>query len=173
MTAKHLVITILSFSIGLPIFAQDHGSQAAREQLIALDSLVGQWEGEGYIIDQQSREKRTFAQKENIYYDLDSTIIMVEGKGVSGDEIVHNARAIISPSEKADQFEFYSFLADGKKGKFIMIKNDKEINWFIDLPQGKIKYTITLKGDEYHEIGQFGSADEWYPFMEMHLKRIK
>tara|TARA_R100001015_G_C4631324_1_gene193746 strand:- start:2011 stop:2532 length:522 start_codon:yes stop_codon:yes gene_type:complete len=171
MKTKNLIIAAVCCLFSLPLLSQDHGNRELTKALVALDGLIGEWEGEGYIINQQ-QERITFKQHEMIYYDLDSNIIMVEGKGMSGERIVHDARAIISPSDSANHFEFYSFLAGGRKGKFTMIKSENEINWYIDVPNGEIKYTITLKDDEYHEIGQFGSGGQWYPFMEMNLKRI-
>ena len=172
MKSKNLFIAIICYMISLPLLAQDHGNQMVSKKLIAIDGLVGKWEGEGYIIDQLSRQKEFFTQTEHIYYALDSTIIMIEGRGIAEGKIVHDARAIISPSDTVDQFEFYSFLADGRKGTFNMMKGDEHITWTIPTPAGVVKYTITLKEDEYHEIGEFGMNGEWYPFMEMNLKRV-
>jgi len=140
--------------------------------LHALQPMLGEWQGEGYVLDRESREKVTFQHSEKIYYDLDSTIIVVEGQGKSGDRIVREARAIISPADSLDQFEFYSFLASGRKGKFLLKKVDDQIDWSIHTPEGEIKYTITLKENAYHEIGRVSMNGQWYPFMEMNLRRV-
>ena len=111
------------------------------------------------------------SQTEDIQYDLDSTIIVIKGIGTSNGEIVHDARAIISPADSKNSFDFYSFLSDGRKGKFLMEKEGDIIKWYIDTEGGEIRYTITLKGDTYHEIGEFGMGGQWYPFFEMNLIR--
>jgi len=157
----------------LQLAAQDHGNQELSSKMKTLQLLVGKWQGEGYIID-QSRQKTNFQQEELIEYDLDSTILSIEGVGKSDGKIVHHARAIISPSDTSGKFEFYSFLSDGRKGKFMMEQEGEVIKWFIETEQGTIRYTITLSKNNYHEIGEFGYGDgNWYPFLEMNLKRVK
>ncbi len=168
---KKLIVIAMSL-ISMGSMAQDHGNPVMCKKLSALDQLVGDWEGEGYIIDQRTREKKTFIQIEEMRYDLDSTIIAIKGVGKSDGKIVHDARAIIRPSDTSDHFEFYSFLADGRTGKFLMEKEENIIKWYIDVPQGQLRYTITIKGDSYHEIGEFGAGGQWYPFMEMNLKKV-
>lgn len=168
-TFKLFFLSILTLSLS----AQNHGNLENSEKLAELAQLVGHWKGEGYILDQTTREKKTFIQTEEISYDLDSTILYVKGIGTSDDKIVHDARAIISPADSAHQFDFHTFLADGRKGHFLMQKEGNKILWFIETPQGTIRYTITLNGMDYHEIGEFGKGESWYPFMEMNLKKIK
>lgn len=166
------LIVILVCAASLQLSAQDHGNKSLSNQLKTLEALVGNWEGEGYIIDNKTRERKSFVQKEEMRYELDSTIISIKGVGTSDGKIVHDARAIICPADSSNQFEFYSFLADGRKGKFLMEKEGEIIRWFIEVPQGTIRYTITLKENEYHEVGEFGVEENWYPFMEMNLRKV-
>lgn len=168
MKTINLLFSCLLF-VGLN--AQDHGDPQMSKHMRSLELLVGHWEGEGYMID-QSRVKHEFTQVEDITFDLDSTIIYIKGVGTSEGKIVHDARAIISPTDTAESFEFYSFLSDGRKGKFMMEKENNIIRWYIEADNGTIRYTITLSENNYHEIGEFGYGDQWYPFLEMNLVKI-
>ena len=44
---------------------------------------------------------------------------------------------------------------------------------FLDSPRGKIRYTIRIQDDEWHEIGEFSADGEnWQEFFGMDLQRV-
>ena len=53
--------------------------------------------------------------------------------------------------------------------------NDKgEFVWGFKVPQGEVRYVITIEGDTWTEKGAFSmDGSTWYPTMEMQLKRVK
>lgn len=158
------------------LFAFNCSAQSDRKgkiqgQMQQLKDMIGIWEGEGYIIDRESNQKVFFRQREEIHYALDSTIVMVDGQGHDDDKLVHHAKAILAAGDTEQTFDFYSFLQDGRKGKYEMRIADNQLVWKIPLEQGEIRYTMHLNGDEWKETGEFNRNGTWYPFMEMKLKK--
>ena len=50
---------------------------------------------------------------------------------------------------------------------------DAGFNWYIPLGEAKIKYTATIDGDSWHEVGDFVRPDgQSFRIFEMNLKRI-
>ncbi len=154
------------------LFSQEESyyNQEVKSKIEKLDFMIGEWKGEGWIMDSKTREKQNFEQAESIQYGLDGTIIQIQGKGLSDGRIVHDALAIIHPNEEGDYF-FTSFLGDGRSGKYEAVHEGEKIIWTIPTPQGEVRYTITIADGKWNEKGDFGMNGQWYPFFEMNFKQ--
>ncbi len=67
--------------------------------------MTGQWEGNGWKI-RQDRTIHNFHQTEEIQFKLDSTIMVIDGHGISDGEIIHKAFALINYNKIEDNNNF-------------------------------------------------------------------
>ena len=167
------VLLLMCFSSHL-VMAQPQVqlSDEHRNAMSQLEFLIGQWEGEGWMMT-QSGTKETFKQTEHIQWKLDKSLILVEGKGMSEEEIVHNALALISFDPNTSTYRFQSHLANGRSGEYTgeMIEEDA-FRWTIEVPGRTIRYTITLNDQgQWFETGEFKMGEQWMQFFEMTLEK--
>ncbi len=168
-----MLLTLFSLVLLVPTFGQETISPKQQEAMQQLEFMIGQWAGTGWMMNRQG-QKQTFNQTENIQWKLDQAVIMVEGKGQQDDKVVHDALAIISYDGNAEQYNFRSYLASGREGNYIAtVEDNQTFTWTIDAPGIMIKYTIQIKGDHWHEIGEMKRGENWFQFFEMDLKRQK
>ena len=119
-TSMTVVATVLGLlSVPGSASAQLGGDpELHRRAMERLEFLVGEWEGDGWILDRTGRIE--IRQSEVVRYELDGTILLVEGtaRERSGDEIgavMFNAFAVISWSEGAG-YAMRSYLWNGREG---------------------------------------------------------
>ncbi len=142
------------------------------DEMKKLNMLVGQWEGSGWH-QQGQNERLEYKQIEHIESKLNGTLLLVEGKGYVKDSLFFNALAMFSYNAKDKNYRIESHLSDGKatvaKGNF----NDVgKFIWSFDVPQGKIRYTMTLTTTTWSEYGEYSSdGTQWWKFMEMNLTK--
>jgi len=115
-------------------------------------------------------QKAEFVQTEKIHFKLDSTAILIEGLGKKGDEVIHNAMAIVSYNKEDNNYFFQSYLQNGRKGEFKGEIIDGKFYWY---PGETMRYIIELndKG-QWFEIGETKHGDKWFQFFEMTLDRV-
>ena len=174
--SQHLFIGMIMLAATL--FSQNSNAQSARvskEEMKKLSGWVGEWKGEGWQMNQQTREKMTFSVEEKVESKLDGMALLVEGKGISGETLGHHAMAMIYFNADKAQYYFHSVVMQGQstlaKGEF---NDEGDFVWGFKVPQGEIKYTIKIDGDSWTESGAFSmDGNTWYPFMEMKLEKIK
>lgn len=170
---KKIIIIITIILFGINVNSQEsYYNEDNKKALLDLQTMIGVWEGSGWSIDPQTRVKENFSQKEIIQYELDSSVIIVKGIGMSNQEIVHDALAIISKNPQGDYY-MTSFLGDGREGKYELTGANGNYAWKIPTPQGDVIYTIVINEDSWKEVGEFETNGQRYPFFEMNLKRIK
>lgn len=170
--------TFLGMMIVAALFGQKANAQNARiskDEMTKLSSWVGEWKGEGWQMDQQTREKMTFSVEEKVESKLDGMALLVEGKGMSGETLGHHAMAMIYYNVDKAQYDFHSIVMQGQstiaKGTF---NEEGHFVWGFEVPQGEIKYTIKIEGNNWTESGAFSmDGNTWYPFMEMKLQKVK
>ncbi len=154
-------------------FAQNGGISKA--EMEKLSGWVGEWKGEGWQMDQQTRQRVSFLVEEHVESKLDGLALVVEGKGTADGKLGHNAMAMIYFNTDKGHYEFHSLIMDGMatlaKGEF----NEKgEFIWGFEVPGGEVRFTIKIDGDTWTESGAFSmDGNTWYPTMEMKLSRIK
>lgn len=151
---------------------QDVGLEAMQQ----LSGMVGEWKGEGWI-RRGPGEPEKMTSTERVHYELDGRILVVRGLHFDEAEesrIVHNAYAVISWDAEAENYQFRTYLADGRQGNYTMTVENGVIKWFMDTPRGKITYSITIKDGVWKETGEMtGPDDRTFQFLEMELDQQK
>ncbi|MEC7754518.1 MULTISPECIES: hypothetical protein [Roseivirga] len=183
MKTTPLLHSMQHFILGMMIVAaslisqktQAQNARISKDEMQKLSGWVGEWKGEGWQMDQQTRQKITFTVVEKVEQRLDGMALIVEGKGSSNGTLGHHAMAMVYYNADAGHYDFHSLVMQGHstmaKGEF----NDKgEFVWGFKVPQGEVRYVITIEGDTWTEKGAFSmDGSTWYPTMEMQLKRVK
>lgn len=109
---KNLIWIILALLLlSASIAAQDTKTdEQNKKEVSKLAFIVGDWKGDGWMMG-RDRQKHAFTQTENIRFKLDSTAILIEGRGMNNGEIIHNALAVITyDKEKGHIISIHSWL---------------------------------------------------------------
>lgn len=172
-----LLSILVSSSLG---FAQDPRALATqREALKKLDSWVGVWKGSGWTRF-GAGNKEEFTITETVQSKLDGLVLLVEGLGkgtdAAGKELVgHQALAVVSYDDKAKQFRFRHYTAQGRFGESELKVTDGGYEWGMS-PEGspvKIRFIIKLDGKKWQETGEFSQdGTNWVQFLEMNLDKL-
>tara|TARA_B100000965_G_C19583846_1_gene754786 strand:- start:1531 stop:2055 length:525 start_codon:yes stop_codon:yes gene_type:complete len=172
MKKEILSLMLFIFIVTSSNFAQEsYYNTEHKSQMKTLELMLGEWEGSGWMFNRTSRQKETFTQKEVISYQLDSTALLIHGKGYANGQIIHDALAIIT-ADTANTYSMSSFLGDGKRGVYqLNQKEDGSWEWRIQTEKGTIVYTIILTETTWNEVGVFDMNGNLFPFFEMNLKK--
>ena len=85
--------------------------------------------------------------------------------------------AVLSFDQGTNQYKFSSYLKDGRNTQaWLNIIEDGKYQWGFDIPNGKIKYSITLDASKkaWNEIGEISNdnGSTWVKFFEMNLRKV-
>lgn len=183
MKTSQLLNSMQHFFLGMMIAAttvfshsvQAQNARISKDEMKKLSNWVGEWKGEGWQMDQQTRQRQPFSVEEKVESRLDGLALIVEGKGTHNGKLGHHAMAMIYYNVDKGQYDFHSVVMQEQstmaKGEF----NEKgEFIWGFDVPQGQVRYTLKIEGDTWTESGAFSmDGNTWYPTMEMKLTRVK
>jgi hypothetical protein len=160
---------------GITTFGQTTDSTAVkRSQLSNLSQMVGTWRGSGWIQQRPGREE--FSGTEVIQKKLDGLAMLFDGKFVSPQgKVVHETLGVLTYDETAKNFKFSTFLANGISGVQDLKIVGGHYEWGFQVPKtGTVRYTITIDGDTWSEIGEFSrDGKTWAKTFEMKLTRVK
>jgi hypothetical protein len=82
---------------------------------------------------------------------------LVEGPGDANDKLAFDAFAVLSPRVEADSYDFRSY-TNGRADTFIAkLTAPGVVVW--EIPQARIRYTITVQDGRWREIGERTGAD--------------
>lgn len=175
---KKIAAILLLWVLPLTLVAQTPLSPKLAE-MKRLDFLVGQWQGEGWIM-LGPNQRYPFRQTENVQRKVDGTVLLVEGLGKSTDTdnvgaIIHSAFAVLSYDKGAKVFRWRAFRADGSSVDTEAKVSENMLVWgFRDPRGGNMRFTIKLneKG-QWYEIGEISrDGQTWLKFFEMTLNRV-
>ncbi|MBT8295200.1 MAG: hypothetical protein KJO51_02175 [Gramella sp.] len=168
MKTSFLFILVSFLNLQTSVAQSFETDTQAQNNIQKLEFLVGKWEGEGWRILQDGT-KHTFSQSENVQFKLDSTALLIEGKGMANNKVIHNAMAIITSNKEPGKYEFQSFLQNGMKGSFKAEIKHETFYWY---PNENVRYIIYIndKG-EWYEKGEYNRQDNWVQFFEMTLTK--
>lgn len=93
---------------------KNQDSKVQKAEMAKISFLQGEWKGSGCTI-QQDRKKYFFEQSEKVISTLDGTAIFIEGVGKQEYETVYHTLAIINYHLEKLEYNFRSYLKDGKK----------------------------------------------------------
>ena len=152
-----------------------------KDKMKIFSSWAGRWQGEGSMQMGPGEPKKSTVE-EKIEPKFDGMIYLVEGVGKAVDpatkqeNVVHHAFAVLSYDQISNQYKFRTYLKDGRStDAWFNVVGENKFQWGFDIPnRGKTKYTNTIDGKTWNEIGEF-SADgtKWNKFFEMNLKKIE
>ena len=141
----------------------------------AIGFLEGSWEGEGWS-RQGPGEPQPFRSTEVVESRLEGRVLIVEGRhyGLESGEVVHHALATISYDSTTGRYSFRSHLASGRSGDFEADLIDGEFIWGMEIPsRGRIRYTIRIEDDRWHEVGEFSAdGEQWHQTFQMDLVKV-
>lgn len=145
---------------------------AQQEAMASLTFMDGAWRGSAWTI-LPSGEKHTITQTERIGPFLNGSIKVIEGRGYDPDgKVAFNAFGTISYNPGSKTFTLHSY-AQGNVGDFALTPNVDGYVW--DIPAGPttIRYTATIKGGAWREVGdRIMPGQSPVRFFEMNLKRL-
>ena len=142
-----------------------------------LEFLVGTWKGVGSI--KFGGRMFKFAGTETVQTKIGGLAVIVEGvhkiKLPDGKErVIHNALGIITYEPNSKVYRFVAHLSNGRSGKYTAkLVDDVTLRWILpNSPLGKMRYTIKVGNDMWHEIGESSQdGKKWKQFFEMKLKK--
>ena len=166
---KKIVISIV-FALGTLAIGYSQNSKTdtlLKTKIKELSFMVGDWSGSGWMMG--SKGKSQFSQSEKVQFKLDSTAVLVEGKGVSNGVVIHNALAILTYDKVKEHYVFRSYLPSGMSAEFkAEIKNNK-LYWY---PNENVRYIVWLnENGQWYETGEFKRGENWTQFFEMTLDK--
>ena len=174
---RSLLIIVFLFSFPAGSFAQSMES-LQKTALAKLEWLTGTWQGTA-ITQMGPGRSDTISMHEVLCYNLDSTIITVEGKGyhvVNGKalpDIYHHAFAVLS-YDNSGHYQWKAWrIPGGIYTEYSPEIGEKNFNWSMKTPRGTMRYHIELTDNrQWHETGEFSpDGTNWYPFFEMMLSQ--
>jgi hypothetical protein len=173
---KNILLAFISlvFCVSIAFGQVDKASvETSRTEMKKLDAMVGKWQGSGWM--QQGKERETFTGGENVQRKIDGLALLVEGKFANKENVViHETLAVLSYNSTSKDYDFNTFLFDGRKGQYTLKAAGENWQWGFSFPGGTIRYTINLTADTWHEIGEMSMDDgkTWRQIFEMTLKKV-
>ena len=165
---KSVISFLILVALMSPAFPQSFETDPlSKSKIIQLGFLVGDWKGSGWRMGPEGRA--TFDQTEKIRFKLDSTAILIEGKGRSNGRVVHNALAILTYNKSDESYSFRSYLQNGQNAEFKGELIGDKFYWY---PTDQVRYIIWINEEgQWYEKGEFRRGDSWSQFLEMTLDK--
>jgi hypothetical protein len=157
---------LLSLFLANLVFSQSSETDSISKSKISdLQFMVGKWKGSGWMMGRGG--KSDFNQTENIAFKLDSTAILIEGKGTANGKTIHDALAILTYNKNDGHYLLRSYLPSGQNAEFKAELIDDKLYWY---PNENVRYIIWLKENgQWYEKGEYNREDNWNQFFEMTL----
>jgi hypothetical protein len=176
---KNMNVLILLLWLVVPCLAApaQAPAPAGLDAMKKIDFLAGQWQGDGWI-EFGRGQRRTFSQNETVQSKLNGLLLVVDGLGKSKDPgregaIIHQAYAVVSFDDKAKQFRWHAYTADGRYVETELKQvGEKTVQWSIGT---NIRFMMNLsEKDQWLETGEITQdGTNWHKFFEMKLARVK
>jgi hypothetical protein len=174
---RTLALASLIAAFAAPVGAQHGPSDAAKERIAHLSSLVGKWKGSGWIM-LPTGTRSAFVGEEVVESRLDGRALLVEGlhrDGASG-AVVHQAIGLIAWDAARGEYRFGTALASGRTGTHAARMEGKRFVWTLDAPGPPRRFVISMeRPDTWEEVGEVSTdaGKSWTRFFEMRLERVK
>lgn len=167
-TLTLILVSTLLFTTFIANAQELETDKETQKAISQLEFIVGDWSGTGWMMGRDG-QKHMFDQTEIIKFKLDSTAILIEGLGKSNGKILHNAMAVVRYNKTEKNYNFRSYLSNGRGGDFKAELIDGKFYWY---PNDDMRYIIYLndKG-QWYETGEMKRGNEWFQFFEMILDK--
>jgi hypothetical protein len=174
-----MLFIIVTFLFGA-LFGQSVIAQTGttnKEAMQKLSNWAGHWKGEGWSMD-ETQQRSTFTVEENIQLKVGGHAILAEGigKDKATGEVGFESLGIIYFDNELKHYQIKSLIADGNMALTKAMINDQgQFIWQFDIPNGSIRYTMTISGDTWNEKGEYimKGSGQAFPILEMNLTRVK
>ena len=145
---------------------------AQKKALEALAFLDGEWRGPAWSLLPDG-SKHEVTQTERVGPMLGGSVRVIEGRGYEKDGTVgFNAFAIVSWDIEAKALRMRSY-AQGRSGDYPVTVRPDGFSWEIPAGPATIRYTATIEGDSWHEVGHYVvTGQEPRQILDMTLTRI-
>jgi len=152
------ILAALAALLLLPAVAQaqapDTAAIAAQQAAMGrLSAMRGTWRGTAVTQIQGKEERVTHTERVGTF--LDGTVTLVEGKAYADDgSVPFHAFAVIS-YDAATRTYWMTSHAQGRTGRFELKLSDTGYVWEIPAGPATIRYTATLSGKSWVEVGDY------------------
>lgn len=165
---KAIYTLLFTMFLSMTIYSQNSETDLfLQSKMKELNFMVGQWKGTGWMLGKSGKSE--FMQTENIQFKLDSTAILIEGKGMSNGKVIHHALAILTYDKSKEQYSFRSYLPSGMNAEFKAEIIDNKLYWY---PNDNVRYIVWLnEHNQWYETGEYKRGQGWNQFFEMTLDR--
>jgi hypothetical protein len=144
---------------------------ANRAAMEKVSFAEGRWTGQGWFQTGPGR-RDTAVMVETVERKLDGSVFLIEGRGTVGQRVVHHALAILAYDPQKKSYTMRSWLANGVAGEFPVTVTDDTLQWFRDVPGGRIRNTARYSATEWIEVGEFSrDGTTWTTMMEIRLHK--
>ena len=140
----------------------------------ALAFLVGEWHGEAWMQMGPGRREEA-AQREWIEWKAGGEVLLIQGRGEVGGQPVHEALATITWDQRAGRYAMWTYRAGSGATVPSIEVGDRRVVWGFDIPNGKVRYTISLDAEgRWVEVGEYSGdgGATWMEFLGMKLRKL-
>jgi hypothetical protein len=113
-------------------------------------------------------------QREVVQWKAGGEVLFIQGTGKSGEQVVHDALAAITWDARANRYDMWTYRAGGGAGDPWIEVAEKRVVWGFDVPNGKMRYTISLDAEgRWVEVGEYSGdgGATWRQFFGMTLRK--
>ena len=174
---KYLPLVVLLFSS--TAFSQIHHAQEVQRAIEKLSFLEGRWQGEGTLIFGPGRSA-TAQVSEKATFRLKRTLFMLEGSGTAvfpdgSKRSVHDAIGLISFDAESGKYMFRTYRAGGETLDPSIEVTDDGIVWSFTQGERLIRFTASVRGNVWTEIGEASHDDgkTFHRFFSMKLRKVR
>ncbi|XCF05539.1 hypothetical protein ABI125_12490 [Tamlana crocina] len=160
-------IAIAIFTTATVFSQNSETNPILKNKIKELSFMEGNWKGTGWMMNRNGKSE--FSQTEEVQFKLDSTAILIEGKGISNGKVIHNALAILTYDKNKEHYSFRSYLPSGMTAEFKAEIIDNKLYWY---PNENVRYIVWLnENKQWYEIGEYKRGEKWNKFFEMTLDK--
>jgi hypothetical protein len=148
---------------------------AQRAAIERLAGMVGDWQGVAKVA---FPAPSTVHQTERVERALDGLLLVIHGAGYASPDRagapIFRAMGVISYDDSRRKYEFRAYNDGRAVTAEADVLDDGRLRWIMNFAPVLIRYTITLEGDTWREIGEMSrdNGATWTPTMEMNLSRV-
>ncbi len=176
---KFIIQLILLTAMGIAptvAWAQPDYSDMSQNEISKFSFFVGEWKGNGTSYSPDGHSK--FLVEESIRFDVDSTVLHIEGLGidVNTGERGHDALAVLYYDHQSRAIKLHSFIMNGANTiANVELTGTMSFKWYFDTPNGgKMTFNADFTNDTWDEVGEYTTPDgKTFKTIEMTLGRVK